>query len=65
VAPTGDYWAWVSVLVQTWAKEGLEVVSVFAEFPPPLVVKMDSVLWGVLYPASPEDPWFFAVDSFV
>jgi hypothetical protein len=53
------------VLVQTWAKEGLEVVSVFAEFPPPLVVKMDSALWGDLYLASPEDPCFFAVETFV
>ena len=59
-----DYWTWFLVVVQTWANQGLEV-SVFAEFPAPLVVKMDSALWGDLYLASPEVPYFFAVETFV
>jgi hypothetical protein len=47
-----DYWTWFLVVVQTWANRGLEVALV-------------EVLWGVLYLASPEDPCFVAVDSFV
>ena len=55
-----DYWTWFLVVVQTWANRGLEV-SVFAEFPAPLV----EALWSVLALASPEDPFFFAVETFV